>query len=112
MIRERDTETRREIATALKQALVGLDGLFDAPYHYSLALIQAPTDGLDYGYHLQIHITSLLAGPGVRKHVVGADIFGQAINPSDPNETAEEIRYRMIKHRSAAVLGDKTPPKT
>jgi UDP-glucose 4-epimerase len=95
LITETGSQTRREIATALKRVLVGLDGLFDAPYHYSLALVQAPTDGRDYGYHLQIHITSLLAGPGVRKHVVGADIFGQAINPSDPNETAEEIRYRM-----------------
>jgi len=39
-----------------------------------------------------------LTGPGVRKHVVGADIFGQTINPSDPNETAEEIRYQMRRH--------------
>lgn len=94
-IREASPETRHDIARTLKQVLTGLDGLFGVPYHYSLALIQAPTDGNDYGYHFQIHITSLLAGPGVRKHVVGADIFGQTINPSDPNETAEEIRYQM-----------------
>jgi UDPglucose--hexose-1-phosphate uridylyltransferase len=84
---------RRDLAEGLKEVLVGLDGLFDAPYHYTLALVQAPTDGRDYGYHMQIHITSLLRGPGLRKHVVGADIFGNLINPSDPDVTAEEIRW-------------------
>jgi len=90
---------RKDLAGALKAILVGLDNLFDVPYHYSLALIQTPTDGVDYGFHMQIHITSLLRGPGLRKHVVGADIFGNLINPSDPNETAEEIRHAM-KRRS------------
>ncbi|MBC8427795.1 galactose-1-phosphate uridylyltransferase [bacterium] len=86
---------RRDLAGALKAILVGLDNLFGVPYHYSLALIQTPTDGMDYGFHMQVHITSLLRGPGLRKHVVGADIFGNLINPSDPNETAEEIRHAM-----------------
>lgn len=83
------------LARVLKQILVGLDALFNAPYHYTLALLQAPTDGKDYGYHMQVHITSLLRGPGLRKHVVGADIFGNLINPSDPDITAEEIRHAM-----------------
>lgn len=92
---EMDGKTRRELAETLKAVLAGLDNLFLIPYHYSLALIQTPTDGVDYGFHTQIHITSLLRGPGLRKHVVGADIFGRIINPSDPNETAEEIRHAM-----------------
>lgn len=86
---------RADLAKAIKSILIGLDGLFSAPYHYTLALVQAPTDGTDYGFHMQVHITSLLRGPGIRKHVVGADIFGNLINPSDPNETAEEIRHAM-----------------
>ena len=85
------------MAEAMLRALQGLDGLFAAPYHYSLALIQAPTDGVDYGYHAQLHITSLLRGPGLRKHVVGADIFGRIVNPSDPDEAAEEIRW-AVRH--------------
>ena len=92
---ELNPETRMELAETLKAVLVGLDNLFLMPYHYSLALIQTPTDGIDYDFHTQIHITSLLRGPGLRKHVVGADIFGRIINPSDPNETAEEIRHGM-----------------
>jgi UDP-glucose 4-epimerase len=88
-----DRDERRSLAHALLHALTGLDGLFDAPYHYSLALVQAPTDGVDYGYHMQAHITSLLRGPGLRKHVVGADIFGRLVNPSDPDVAAEEIRW-------------------
>ncbi len=90
-------EERRDLAAGLRDVLGGLDGLFAAPYHYSLALMQAPTDGVDYGYHMQIHITSLLRGPGLRKHVVGADIFGNLINPSDPDMRAEEIRWAMRK---------------
>lgn len=96
---------RRSMAGRLSQALSGLDGLFDAPYHYSLALIQAPTDGVDYGYHAQLHITSLLRGPGLRKHVVGADIFGRLVNPSDPDEAAEEIRWAL--RRSQGATGDR-----
>jgi len=95
-----NTEARRDLAGALKAILFGLDNLFDSPYHYTLALIQTPTDGVDYGFHMQIHITSLLRGPGLRKHVVGADIFGRLINPSDPNETAEEIRHAMAKREN------------
>ena len=90
-----DGEGRRDLAAGLRDVLGGLDGLFAAPYHYSLALMQAPTDGVDRGYHMQIHLTSLLRGPGLRKHVVGADIFGNLINPSDPDMTAEEIRWAM-----------------
>jgi UDP-glucose 4-epimerase len=94
-------DARRSMAAAVLHALTGLDGLFDAPYHYSLALVQAPTDGVDYGYHMQLHITSLLRGPGLRKHVVGADIFGRVVNPSDPDEAAEEIRWAARRaHRA------------
>ncbi|MFT5366416.1 MAG: UDP-glucose 4-epimerase [Candidatus Latescibacterota bacterium] len=88
-------DERRGVAEVLQHVLVGLDGLFGASYHYTLALLQAPTDGVDYRYHMQIHITSLLRGPGLRKHVVGADIFGNLINPSDPDVTAEELRHAM-----------------
>ncbi|MBT3606105.1 MAG: galactose-1-phosphate uridylyltransferase, partial [Candidatus Latescibacteria bacterium] len=94
---ELGAEERLGLADALQCVLTGLDGLFDAPYHYTLALLQAPTDGVDYGYHMQIQITSLLRGPGLRKHVVGADIFGNLINPSDPNVTAEELRHAMAE---------------
>ena len=92
---ELKTEERRDLAKMLQRVLVGLDCLFDAPYHYTLAVLQTPTNGVDYGYHTQIHITSLLRGPGLRKHVVGADIFGNLINPSDPDMTAEELRHAM-----------------
>jgi UDP-glucose 4-epimerase len=86
---------RADLATVLRELLAGLDELFGAPYHYSLALIQAPTDKVGRPFHMQVHITSLLRGAGLRKHVVGADIFGRIINPSDPNHTAAEIRYAI-----------------
>ena len=89
------TEGRAALAAVLRDILVGFDELFGAPYHYSLALIQAPTDNADRPFHMQVHITSLLRGAGLRKHVVGADIFGRIINPSDPNHTAAEIRHAI-----------------
>ncbi|MBD3184202.1 galactose-1-phosphate uridylyltransferase [Candidatus Poribacteria bacterium] len=95
---ELDKKQRMDLAGILKRVLNGLDELFKSPYHYSLALIQTPTDDIDYDFHMQLHITSLLRGPGLRKHVVGADIFGRLINPSDPNHTAEEIRHAMRQH--------------
>ena len=97
---ELEPVARRDLGEIVREVLGGLDRLFDVPYHYSLALIQAPTDGTDHGYHMQIHITSLLRGPGLRKHVVGADIFGRIINPSDPNHSAAEIR-RAVRRTDA-----------
>ena len=88
---------RSDLALILKDTLSGLDNLFNIPYHYSLALIQAPTDGIDYGYHMQIHITSLLMGRGIRKYVVGADIYGMIINPVDPDLSAAKIKHAMGK---------------
>jgi UDP-glucose 4-epimerase len=94
-----DEDARANFARLLQNLLTGLDRLFGTPYHYTLALIQTPTDGIDYGFHMQAHITSLLRGPGLRKHVVGADIFGNLINPSDPNISAEEIRRAIVTAR-------------
>ncbi len=96
-IAELDESGRNDLSFILKETLCGLDNLFGIPYHYSMALIQAPSDGKDYGYHMQIHITSLLRGPGIRKHIVGADIYGMIINPTDPNHTAAEIKHAMGK---------------
>jgi len=96
-IAELNEDNRNDLACMLKETLCGLDNLFGIPYHYSMALIQAPTDGRDYRYHMQIHITSLLRGPGIRKHIVGADIYGMIINPTNPNHTAAEIKHAMGK---------------
>ncbi|MDA0710518.1 MAG: galactose-1-phosphate uridylyltransferase, partial [bacterium] len=95
---------RHGLAEGMQRVLMGLDGLFGAAYHYTLAILQAPTNGVDYGYHMQIQITSLLRGPGLRKHVVGADIFGNLINPSDPDVTAEEVRH-AIRMASSDLTG-------
>ncbi|MBS13250.1 MAG: galactose-1-phosphate uridylyltransferase [Gemmatimonadetes bacterium] len=96
---------RTDLAELLQAVLKGLDSLFDAPYQYSLALIQAPSDGQDRPFHAQIHITSLLRGPDIRKHVVGADIFGRSVNPSDPNITAAEIRRAMSQSTGMSEAG-------
>jgi len=85
---------RDHLAAMLKHILSGLDSLFGTPYQYSLALIQAPSKGKQ-DFHFQIHITSLLRAPEVRKHVVGTDMFGRSVNPSDPNVSAAEIRRRI-----------------
>ncbi len=99
-------DEKMSLARALSDLLRGLDGLFDAPYHYTLALLQAPTDGSCDSFHLQVHLTSLLRGPGIRKHVVGSDIFGRSINPSDPSISAAEIRQAL--RRTSQSTGSQT----
>jgi UDP-glucose 4-epimerase len=94
---ETSPSERGELAKLLKVVLAGMDNLFGRPYQYSMALIQAPTDGSDAPFHAQIHITSLLRGPDIRKHVVGTDIFGRSVNPSDPNVSAAEIRRAIAR---------------
>lgn len=94
---ETTADERDDLARMLQKVLGGLDHLFGQPYQYSMALIQAPTDGGDGPFHAQIHITSLLRGPDIRKHVVGTDIFGRSVNPSDPNVSAAEIRRAISR---------------
>ena len=94
---EATASERADLATALKRILSGLDQLFGSPYQYSLALIQAATNKSDQVFHTQIHISSLLRGPDLRKHIVGADIFGRSVNPSDPNISAAEIRAAIAR---------------
>ena len=101
-----NTDERDSLSRALSDLLGGLDRLFDTPYHYTLALLQAPTDGSCPSFHFQVHLTSLLRGPGIRKHVVGSDIFGRSINPSDPTVSAAEIRQAL---RRASESGDFSP---
>jgi UDP-glucose 4-epimerase len=98
------THERFSLSRALSDLLRGLDRLFDEPYHYTLALLQAPTDGSCPSYHFQVHLTSLLRGPGIRKHVVGSDIFGRHINPSDPTISAEEIRQAVRRALKSETL--------
>ena len=90
---------RGDLARILKVVLGGLDNLFGRPYQYSMALIQAPSDGSGGLFHTQIHVTSLLRGPDIRKHVVGTDIFGRSVNPSDPDVSAAEIRRAIARGR-------------
>jgi len=89
-----------DLAVALNHILSGLDSLFGSPYQYSLAVIQAPSKLEGNAFHTQIHISSLLRAPDVRKHVVGTDIFGRSVNPSDPNVSAAEIRRGIQGARS------------
>lgn len=99
---ESTVEEREHLAMVLKRVLAGMDILFASPYQYSLALIQAPTagEGIVENFHMQIHLSSLLRAPNVRKHVVGTDIFGRSVNPSDPNVSAAEIRRAIARAES------------
>ncbi len=94
-IEELDHNEINSLSEILCQVLSGLDRLYGSPYHYSMAMIQAPTDGVDYGFHMQLHITSLLRDAGIRKHLVGADIFGMIINSVDPDRAAEVLREKI-----------------
>ena len=73
-----EREERRDLAVGLRDVLGGLDELFGAPYHYSLALMQAPTDGVDRGYHMQNSHYVAFAGTWFAKACGGGRYFWQS----------------------------------
>ena len=92
-----DSGERDNLASILKQVTSGLDNMFSVPHQYTMGMIQAPTDGIDRGWHMQIHLTSFLRNPIVLKYEVGPDRFCQMTNPSSPEGIAVLISAGIAK---------------
>ena len=86
--------SRRDLATALRDALGRLDRLFDAPMPYMLWFHQRPFDGLDWPRAwLHAHITPLLRAPSTPRYVAGGEWgSGVMFNPVDPSAAARALR--------------------
>ena len=102
-----DGEERRDLAAGLRDVLGGLDGLFGAPYHYSLALMQAPTDGDGPRLsHANSHYVAF-AGSWFAKTCGGCRYFWQSHQSlrsgydsgGDPVDDAEKSNYISADER-------------
>ncbi|MFL5421086.1 MAG: galactose-1-phosphate uridylyltransferase [Myxococcales bacterium] len=92
-------DERRELARALKLALLKLDNLWQRPMPYLLLFHQAPTDGLDHPEaHLHIEILPYLRMPGRLKYLAGSEIGAGAFTADTlPEEKAAELRAVEVK---------------
>ncbi len=94
-----DAEGRRDLAAALKHALMLLDGLFKEPMPYIMAVYQAPTDGQPHPEaHVHIEIYPYLRMPGRLKYLAGSEV-GAGVFTADtlPEQTAERLRAVVIE---------------
>ena len=89
-----DGEERGALARALKVVLLQLDGLWDRPMPYILAIHQAPTDGAPHPEaHVHIEIYPALRQPERLKYLAGSEV-GAGVFTADsvPEEKAAELR--------------------
>jgi len=108
-----DDRQRDDLATTLRRLLGGYDGLFDAPFPYSMGWHQAPFapdagdaggDGSDpeaSGWQLHAHFFPPLLRAGVRKFMVGYELLAEPQRDIAPEDAAARLR---------AVLPPPTPP--
>jgi len=87
-------DERRELARALKTVLLQLDGLWNVPMPYILAVHQAPCDGHAHPEaHLHIEIYPYLRLRGRLKYLAGSETgAGAFTSDTVPEEKAAELR--------------------
>jgi len=87
-------DERRDLARALKTALLMLDGLWSRPMPYVMAFHQAPTDGQPHPEaHLHIEIYPWYRLPGRLKYLAGSETGAGAFTADTlPEEKAAELR--------------------
>jgi len=91
---------RKDLAVALKRALVQYDNLWRAPFPYVMALHQAPTDGADHrGFHFHIELHPPLRKPGLLKYLAGPEIGGGSfLSDTSPEDKAAELKATPERH--------------
>jgi UDPglucose--hexose-1-phosphate uridylyltransferase len=85
---------RLDFAAALKTVLLKLDGLWDAPMPYVMAIHQAPTDGQPHPEsHLHAELCPAYRMPGRLKYLAGSEL-GAGVFTADtlPECTVQELQ--------------------
>ena len=87
-------DQRRDLARALKTALLKLDGLWGRPAPYVMAWYQAPTDGLQHPEcHAHAEIYPAHRARHKLKYLAGTEVAaGMFANDTLPEEKAHELR--------------------
>jgi len=90
-------DERRDLARALQLALRKLDGLWQRPMPYVLAVHQAPARGAHPYAHLHIEIYPWLRMPGRLKYLAGSEV-GAGVFTADtlPEAKAAELRAVVV----------------
>jgi UDPglucose--hexose-1-phosphate uridylyltransferase len=85
---------RSALAELLKSLTARYDGLFKAPFPYSMGFHQAPTDKTPHPeWHLHGHFyPPLLRSATVRKFMVGFEMLGSPQRDLTPEQAAERLR--------------------
>ncbi|HEX7165751.1 MAG TPA: hypothetical protein VF230_02105 [Acidimicrobiales bacterium] len=85
---------RDAFACVLRDVLVRLDQLFDAPMPYMLWVHQRPVDGGDWpGAHLHAHVAPIYRQPGSPRFVAAGELGGGVwFNPVVPEDAAAALR--------------------
>ncbi|MFO0614435.1 MAG: galactose-1-phosphate uridylyltransferase [Polyangiaceae bacterium] len=83
-----------DLAAVLKESLQKLDGLWNIPMPYILAIHQAPTDGVVHPYaHVHVEIYPALRMPNRLKYLAGSETGAGAFTADTiPEEKAAELR--------------------
>jgi UDPglucose--hexose-1-phosphate uridylyltransferase len=90
---ELDDRARDSLADNLGRLLRGYDGLFSAPFPYSMGWHQAPFDGVDrLGWQLHAHFYPPLLRATVRKFMVGYELLSEPQRDLTAEDAAELLR--------------------
>lgn len=88
-----DERQRNSLSDRLIHMLRGYDGLFDAPFPYSMGWHQAPFDGIDRPYwQLHAHFYPPLLRATVRKFMVGYELLSEPQRDITAEDAAARLR--------------------
>ncbi len=87
-------EERLALANILRRLTSRYDGIFNAPFPYSMGFHQRPTDGREHpGWHFHAHFyPPLLRSATVRKFMVGFEMLGTPQRDITPESAAARLR--------------------
>jgi UDPglucose--hexose-1-phosphate uridylyltransferase len=85
---------RDDLAEILPRLIRAYDGIFNAPFPYSMGFHQKPTDGEEHPeWHFHAHFyPPLLRSPTIRKFMVGYEMLAQPQRDITPESAAERLK--------------------
>ncbi len=90
-------DERLALANILRRLTYRYDGIFNAPFPYSMGFHQRPTDGRDHpAWHFHAHFyPPLLRSATVRKFMVGFEMLGTPQRDITPESAAARLREML-----------------
>ena len=90
---EVDDGARSDLAQAITVIARRYDGLFDAPFPYSMGFHQRPTEGESHReWHFHAHYYPPMLSATIRKYLVGYELLAQPQRDITPEDAAARLR--------------------